>query len=163
MYTTLAPFISIENMGPGGSMEQESRPDEDRAWLRDKVRINAKMKYTPQKERLPIFQDEACIERACRAYEQLKPKSLLMEHAWLFNKAWIEHSADDRWSGQMNFEEREKQFICMRIDALQDIIAEYDVDGVLKLAKWDKRHALLAFFYLKFSKKKMNSSIHFRS
>ncbi len=51
--------------------------DEDRAWLRDKIRINARMKYIPEEEGLPISQDEACIERARRAYEQLKPKSLL--------------------------------------------------------------------------------------
>jgi len=61
--------------------------DEDRAWLREKIRTSAKMEPTPQKEGLPIFQDEACIERARCAYEQLKPSSLLMEHAWLFNKA----------------------------------------------------------------------------
>jgi addiction module HigA family antidote len=125
--------------------------DEDRAWLRDKVRISAKMKYTPQKEGFPIFQDEACVERARRAYEQLKPKSPLMEHAWLFNKDWIEHSADEKWSGQMDsqvdfqrdFQEREKQYDRMRVDALQDIIAEYDIDGTLKLAEMGQAARLI--------------------
>ena len=109
--------------------------DEDRAWLRDKIRIHAKMKYIPQKEGSPIFQDEACIERACYAYEQLKPKTLLMEHAWLFNKSWVEHSADEVWSERRNFEEREKQFTSMRIKALRDIVTEYGIDEVLKLAE----------------------------
>lgn len=125
--------------------------DEDRAWVRDKVRISAKMKYTPQKEGFPIFQDEACVERARRAYEQLKPKSPLMEHAWLFNKDWIEHSADEKWSGQMDsqvdfqrdFQEREKQYDRMRVDALQDIIAEYDIDGILKLAEMGQAARLI--------------------
>jgi addiction module HigA family antidote len=112
----------------------ENAPDEDRAWLRDKIRINAIMKHIPQEEGLSISQDEACIERARRAYEQLKPKSLLMEHAWLFNKNWVEHSADERF-GQTNFEERGKQFTHMRVDALRAIIAEHGIDGILKLAE----------------------------
>lgn len=109
--------------------------DADRAWLRDKIRINVRMKYTPQEEGPSISQDEACIERARRAYEQLKPKSLLIEHTWLFNKDWIEHSADERSSGRTNFEERDKQFTRMRVDALRDIIAEHGIDGILKLAE----------------------------
>ena len=117
--------------------------DEDRAWLRDKIRINARMKHILQEEGLPLSQDEVCIERARRAYEKLKPKTLLMEHAWLFNKDWIEHSADERLSGQANFQEKENQYDHMRVDALQSIIAKYDIDGILKLAEMGKAARLI--------------------
>jgi len=119
--------------------------DEDRAWLREKIRISAKMKLTPQKEDLPIFQDEACIKRACRAYEQLKPSSLLMEYAWLFNKTWVEHSADEKWSGESGFKGHDERMNRMRIEALQEITAEHGIDGIFRLAEMGQAARVIGF------------------
>jgi hypothetical protein len=103
------------------------------------------MQYTPVREGPQIFQDKECIARAQNAYDQLKPKSLLMEHAWLFNKSWVEHSADEVWSDQMDFEEREKRFTRMRIDALRAIITEYSLLGALRLAEMGQAGRVIGF------------------
>ncbi len=109
--------------------------DEDRAWLREKIRTNVKMAFTPQKEGPAMFEEKACAERARRTYELLKPGSLLMEHAWLFMKAWVEYAADERGPTRSDARGREERMESMRIEALQEIIDRYGIEGVLKLAE----------------------------
>lgn len=108
--------------------------DEDKTWLREKLRISTPMRQRQRNEQSDQRAARAA-DRARRAYEQLEPKDLILKHTWLFKAHWIDRSADEIADENPDFEEREKRIAATQVDALRAIVAERGMEGVLALAE----------------------------
>ena len=111
--------------------------DEDRAWLREKVRVStmtrrAAIRRTTQDQNKE--QSAQAVERARRAYNRLKPKDVVLEHAWLFMKPWVETSADELADEKLDLRKREGRIDEKREAALRAVMRERGVEGAVALA-----------------------------
>jgi hypothetical protein len=106
--------------------------DDDRAWLREKLRISTPMRR-PQGNEQSDQRAAWAAERARCAYEQLEPNDLILKHAWLFKAPWIEESADENAVENLDLQERDKRFAAKRVHALKEVVAERGIEGILAL------------------------------
>ncbi|MFZ1426721.1 MAG: hypothetical protein WAS21_08145 [Geminicoccaceae bacterium] len=114
--------------------------DEDRAWLREKVRVStmtrraAMLRTTRDQNKEQLAQ---AADRARRAYKRLKPNDVVLEYAWLFRKAWVEESADELSDEELDLRKREDRIDKRREAALRAVIQERGIEGVVALAAMD--------------------------
>jgi addiction module HigA family antidote len=109
----------------------DTAPDEDKALLRDKVRV-----FTTAKRARKTEQNSGKVPRfAARdqhAYEKLKPKDLVLEHAWLFRTGWIRESGGEERVGYRSYQE---QIDSRRLTALSAVLTQRGIKGALQLAE----------------------------
>jgi len=108
-------------------------PEDHRAWLREKVRVSVLTRRA--RRRRP--DDEGAVltvKRASEAYDRLKPRDRILEHAWLFKAHWVDESADEIVDDELNYERRDQRIAAQRIAALRAVVAERGVEGALLLA-----------------------------
>jgi hypothetical protein len=111
----------------------KTAPDEDRAWVREKVRVSTITRRAAKKKQSDE-QPAQAAERARCAYDRLEPKDVVLKHAWLFKSQWIEVSADELSNEDLDILERDKRITTDRVEALRVVVAERGVEGVLTLA-----------------------------
>ncbi len=104
--------------------------DEDRAWLREKIRIHTMtrraVKFSGKTPRDP--------EPARRSYQALEPRDLILKHAWLFKEYWVEESQDEIVDEDTDYQVRENRIREARKAAVQEILQQEGLAGVLRLA-----------------------------
>jgi addiction module HigA family antidote len=72
---------------------------------------------------------------ARRVYRALEPSDVLEGHAWLFKEHWVEESADEFDQEEIDFAARNKRIEQQRLKALEEILAERGLDGVLTISE----------------------------
>lgn len=97
-----------------------------KATLREHIRRYA---FTRRGHRLT----PAVRDRAREVYDRLEPKRAVIRHRWLFEKHWVEESADELDAGIPDFKRRDERISQLRLAAIADIWAESGFQGVVDL------------------------------
>lgn len=108
--------------------------DADKAILREKIRISTLSRRAARRAKKNA--DAASLTATARkAYAALEPSDLLNKHAWLFKDNWVEESADEIHDDEeIDFRKREERIRKLRVDALQEVLAQRGIAGILELA-----------------------------
>lgn len=121
----------------------ETASEEDRAWLREKVRVSA---FSRRRRR---GVNPATKAAAKRAYAALSPTDVILKHEWLFRKHWLEESVEEleeEIDVKIDYRKREERIASQRLAALQEIYAARGVEGVLELSEHGDAAHLLGWF-----------------
>ena len=102
--------------------------DKARATLRERIRRFALTRVGRRR-----VEDEATRNRARAIYAKLEPSDPVIRHGWLFEKQWVEESADELEEDDLDFNAREERIHALRIAALTDVWAQRGFDGVAAL------------------------------
>ena len=102
--------------------------DKARAALRERIRRFALTRVGRRR-----VEDEATRGRARAIYAKLEPSDPVIRHGWLFEKQWVEESADELEEDDLDFDARQERIHALRIAALTDVWAQRGFDGVTAL------------------------------
>lgn len=102
--------------------------DKARAMLRERIRRFALTRVGRRR-----VEDEATRGHARAIYAKLEPFDPVIRHGWLFEKQWVEESADELEEDDLDFSAREERIHALRIAALTDVWAQGGFDGVTAL------------------------------
>ena len=108
--------------------------DQDRAWLREHIRVSARRNLHSQNKAESMQQSaNERILMAREAFEVLEPKDSVWKHAWLFESAWIPKSRD-QFEKIINPETIETRIRRQRAEAVREVFSESGIAGLLRLA-----------------------------
>ncbi|WP_341703316.1 hypothetical protein [Ferrovibrio sp.] len=110
-------------------------PDDDKAELRETLR-----QYVTRRSKKKQHVADAEL-----AFRRLEPSDLCQRHKWLFDKHWIEFSADELEDG-LDHNDRQKRTDEARVLALRQIHAERGIEGVFDFAVTVKQPGLVAYY-----------------
>ncbi|QDP18694.1 hypothetical protein [Sphingomonas xanthus] len=117
---------------------------EDRAWLREKIRITAfGRRAVKRKKKLGKGVSD---DRARQAYDALLPSDVVLRHAWLFKQSWVEESADELDDDDLDFRKREERISALRGEAVSEVFAEGGVVAVMRLAEMGQAQHNVGWF-----------------
>ena len=102
--------------------------DKAKATLRERIRRFALTRVGRRR-----VEKEATRNRARAMYAKLEPTDSVVRHGWLFEKQWVEESADELEEDDMDFTAREERIHALRIKALAEVWSERGFDGVAAL------------------------------
>lgn len=102
--------------------------DHARAALRERIRRFA---FTRRGRNRGLKQKTRDLAR--EAYAKLTPRDLVMRHAWLFAKDWVEESADEIQDEDYDFTKRGERIDALRLEAMKEIWEKRGFDGVMAL------------------------------
>lgn len=68
-------------------------------------------------------------------YELLEPEDLILKHQWLFAKGWVEYTPEELEEDSFDHDVREKELANQRVNALNEIVAECGIHGIIALIK----------------------------
>lgn len=110
--------------------------DIDKAVVREKIRVTIMSSRAIRhlKRRGTAIPSQS----AAAAYDALTPSDLLIKHEWLFQKAWVEESADEKNDEVHDYRKREARIVEQRTEVLQEIVAARGFQGVFDLAEMGK-------------------------
>ncbi|MDP3219599.1 MAG: HigA family addiction module antitoxin [Deltaproteobacteria bacterium] len=110
--------------------------DLDKAWIREKIRVTVMSRrgVARTKRRKTDKLDAA----AKAAYAALEPTDILSKHEWLFRDIWVEESFDEIHDEDFDYRKRDERIRNLRSDALQTIMNERGIEGILALAEMGK-------------------------
>ncbi|MYB39344.1 MAG: helix-turn-helix domain-containing protein [Gammaproteobacteria bacterium] len=108
---------------------EKDADDEDRAWLRERVRVSTRRWAKPAEEG-----DTEAPSLARRAFDLLEPSSLIWKHSWLFQSAWVQESRDELNEDNDDIDARDRRIRAQRVEAVQDVLANVGREGLLQLA-----------------------------
>src|SRR5690606_35941017 len=108
----------------------ESAIEEDRAWLREKIRVSALTRRARRRKGNGVDGTRA----ARRAYAALAPSDVILKHDWLFKKHWVDESADEFEEEEIDFKKRDERINAQRRAALEEVLAARGVEGLIELA-----------------------------
>ncbi|MBC7767426.1 MAG: HigA family addiction module antidote protein [Phycisphaerales bacterium] len=108
--------------------------EEDRAWLREKIRVGALTRRAVRRRKSRGDADQT-VSMARRAYEALAPKDVVLKHQWLFLKHWVEESADELEDEELDFKKRDERIGASRSAAITEVFAERGFAGLVALAE----------------------------
>lgn len=111
--------------------------DADKAYVREKIRVTVMSRRGAIRNQ-KYDKAEALVAAANAAYKALEPTDLFNKHEWLFRQDWVEESADEIDSGDIDFQKREARIAALRTAALRDIHSAHGLEGVFKLAEMGK-------------------------
>lgn len=110
--------------------------DADKAALRETIRVAIMSRRGVRRSKKG---DAAALNAAARAaYAVLEPTDLLNKHAWLFRDTWVEESADELESEEIDFRKREQRISKLRTEALREVLAQLGLEGIFQLAERGK-------------------------
>ena len=107
--------------------------DQDRAWLRERVRVSTGRTIRRNSRAKPTEQSNQGVSMARNALDLLEPANPIWRHAWLFQNAWVDESWDELDEG-IDFDERERRTRRRRRKAAAEVFAECGYGGLLRLA-----------------------------
>lgn len=111
--------------------------DEDRAWLREKIRVGVSRKSRRMKRKGAASSDagaDAQISRAKDIFQELEPDDLIWKHAWLFKNSWVEWSWEDLHEDDHDYEARDKRIAGLREKAVAEVLKKERLTGIVRLA-----------------------------
>lgn len=108
----------------------ESASDEERAELREHIRVTLRRKSTSTHTKAPTKEK---IRFAIATYDLLEPNGTIWKHAWLFRQHWVPESMDEI-DADIDYSHRLKQVADLQLEAIQDVISTTSFKGVLQLA-----------------------------
>ena len=119
-------------------------------WTQTKANESAKAELREQIRRFALTSrggrrnsETATQARARDAYEELAPSDMINLHAWLFAREWIDFPICEFNGEELDFTKREERIHKLRTEAIADIWAEREIDGVASLlALGDAAHAI---------------------
>ena len=100
--------------------------DKAKAVLRERIRRT----FLTRDGRLLKVEMRDMARHAC---DKLAPRDPIVRHAWLFENAWVEMTADEAHDGHLDFEMRNKQIHESRTAAMAEIWSASGLDGALAL------------------------------
>jgi addiction module HigA family antidote len=110
--------------------------DTDKAWVREKIRVNFMSRRGT--ERRKKRKSDKIDVAAKVAYDALQPTDIINKYEWLFRQSWVEESYDELYGEEVDFRKREERITNMRSDALQAIMKERGIEGILSIAEMGK-------------------------
>ncbi|WP_375444410.1 HigA family addiction module antitoxin [uncultured Fibrella sp.] len=110
--------------------------DFEKAWVREKIRVTIMSRRGVAKNKKKNFDGLQATAKA--AYTALEPTDILSKYEWLFRDAWVQESYDELHDSDLNYEQREERIAQIRANALQEVLAERGIDGILTLAEMGK-------------------------
>jgi addiction module HigA family antidote len=113
---------------------RKSASEDDKSRLREKIRIST-LTRRALKQGTHGGSTDNNLERARQAYDSLLPSDIILKHGWLFRNQWIEESADELESEDIDFDKRDERITVRREIALREILETHGMDGVLRLAE----------------------------
>lgn len=102
--------------------------DKAKATLRERIRRFALTRVGRRR-----VEKEATRNRARAMYVKLEPADPVVRHGWLFEKQWVEESADELEEDDMDFTAREERIHSLRMKALAAVWSERGFAGVAAL------------------------------
>lgn len=108
--------------------------EQDRAWLREKIRVGALTRRAVRRRKSRGDADQT-VSMARRAYDTLAPKDVVLKHQWLFLKHWVEESADELEDEELDFKKRDERILASRSAAIMEVFAERGFAGLVALAE----------------------------
>ena len=111
--------------------------DEDRAWLREKIRVGVSRKARRLKRRDAAKSDagaDAQISRAKDIFHELEPDDLIWKHAWLFENGWVEWSWEDLNEDDHDYKARDMRIAGLREEAVAEVLKKEHLTGIVRLA-----------------------------
>lgn len=122
----------------------EDASEEDRAWLREKIRVTAfgRRAVKRKKKRGKGTSDD----RAKQTYDALLPADAVLRHAWLFKQSWVEESFDELEDDDLDFHKRDERISALRAEAVSEVFAEGGVPAVLRLAEMGQAQHNVGWF-----------------
>ncbi|ODT23981.1 MAG: addiction module antitoxin [Hyphomicrobium sp. SCN 65-11] len=115
------------------AFRKERATDEDKAELREKVRVTVLSRRAAR--HLHPSNRRQLTRLARKAYAALEPSDVMNRHAWLFLETTVEESADEREDAELDFRGREARISALRVAALREVIAARGTAGVIEMAR----------------------------
>ncbi len=117
----------------------ESASEEDRAWLREKIRGSALTRRARRRK-------GGGGDAARRVYEALAPSDVILKHDWLFKKHWVDETADEFADEEVDFRKRDERINAQRLAALEEVLAARGVEGLIELASRGEAAQIIGWF-----------------
>lgn len=111
---------------------QETTSDEDKAWLREKVRQWGFSRRALVQAR-KFNKSKKNLEQPRHIYDILQPDDVVLRHEWLFRNDWLDPSADE-YEEEYDFKKSKEKLKHSRIEAMRSIMAKEGIDGIVRLA-----------------------------
>ena len=123
----------LAKLGDAVAEWAQNASDEDRAWLRERIRVSSQRRIRRQSNensRQENLDDHVLAAR--RAFETLEPKDTVWKHVWLFEKPWVEEAWDEMEEA-VDLQARDERIKGLRRQAVEDVLSELGHAGVLRL------------------------------
>ncbi len=112
--------------------------ESEKASMREKIRVSVFSRRAAMlAKKSPNITTRT--DKAKAVFAALEPSDLLNKHAWLFQSAWVDESADEIEDIEnLDYEKREQRIQEMRIAAMQEIFNLRGIPGIMALAEQGK-------------------------
>jgi len=111
---------------------EENASDYEKAEVREKVRVSVLSNRARRHRGQKNGQD--LVVCAKKTMDLLEPNDLMLKHAWLFKKHWLDESADELADEDFDYKKREERVRTVRADALREIYETEGLAGVIRFA-----------------------------
>lgn len=108
-----------------------SPSDDDKAVLREIIRRQVLTHKVPQEEN--SIKRAVLTDKGKELYSRLQPKDVMWKHAWLFQKTWVDESADELVS-KGDFRIHDQHIEELRIQALCEIFKLKGITGIIEFS-----------------------------
>jgi len=113
----------------------KSASDEDRTWLREKIRVGVSRKALRLRRKGASEKEpQAQVSQVKDIYDELEPDDLIWKHTWLFKNGWVEWSWEDIHEDDHDFEARDKRISVLREAAVLEVLDKEGTPGLVRLA-----------------------------
>ena len=112
------------------SWERETSDDRQKAQLRETIRQAC---FTRRGKRRS--KGGASQERATQIMDLLHPTDLVERHRWLFEKRWVDFSADEQADDNVDWNERDNRIAEARRAAVTEVLETQGLDGIWRLVE----------------------------
>jgi addiction module HigA family antidote len=121
----------------------EVAEDTDKAMLRERIRVSIlSQRALKQQSKAPAPKS---VERARNLFERLCPTNVVLQHAWLFEKPWIEVPPDAILDQNLDYNAREERIREIRDDAVREVFSVEGVLGLVRLAELGEAHYVIGW------------------
>lgn len=124
---------------------EKSAGDDDRSWLREKIRTSALSRRAKPQEQNSEGKENT-KQRAREIYNLLSPRDVVLKHEWLFLNSWVDESAEDLEDEEYDYKKREERIASQRRSAIKEVLDEEGVEGIMRLASRGQASHAIGFY-----------------
>lgn len=108
----------------------------DKAEVREKIRQEA---FTPIAQEIAKRNNRkrSHFTRAKKVYRTLQPSDVVVKHKWLFDGSYDETVFEPVDLAEYDYDKRDEGLRDLRIEAIREILAEEEFDGIVRLIRLD--------------------------